>query len=181
MAIDIGMLYSRNHNIIKKYILNFNFGVSLLNSSNGIEYDYYGSRYFDGLPNIVRMGYAVTFNLPKRKFKLNPFSITHNLEYAEIINYDKTTQTKGYKFLGYGLEVILYEMFLFRIGNRSLKSKKYYADILDMGFSYGFGLEIPIDFLYNSFPLSVSYNYAHFPWNKEHYLKIHSLNIKYKF
>jgi len=187
-AVDIGVLIPRGYNIKHNYSLDINVAASMINIGKDLKFEF--ERPYDrietGLPKLFRVGYAATFNLPKKKVKLNPFSITHNLEYSEIINFRKSIKNQGYRFLGYGLEVILYEMFSFRMGNRSLKSKKYYADS-DIGFSYGFGLHFPLNHFYEKIPLSIKFDYARFPFFPEFYIeeiryfKINSFSIQYMF
>ena len=192
LAVDIGILIARSYNTKYNCSFNVNLAASLINIAKDLKVEFRESynrviKYERGLPKLFRVGYAATFNLPKKNVKLNPFSITHNLEYSEIINFYKSIKNKGYKFLGYGLEVILYEMFSFRIGNRSLKSKKYYADIPYIGFSYGFGLHFPLNHFYEKIPLSIKFDYARFPFYPEsdieelHYYKINSFSIQYMF
>ena len=195
-AVDIGVLIPRGYNIKHNYSLDINVAASMINIGKDLKVEI--ERPYEwietGLPKLFKVGYAATFNLPKKNVKLNPFSITHNLEYSEIINFRKYIKNQGYRFLGYGLEVILYEMFSFRIGNRSLKSKKYYADMPDIGFSYGFGLNFPVNYFYKKIPLSIKYDYARFPFHPKsnikeiryyikeiRYYKINSFSIQYMF
>jgi hypothetical protein len=190
MAVDIGILYVRSYNIIYNCLLNINVGASMINIAKDLNVKYishYVMNIKTGLPNLFKIGYQTTFNLPKKEAKLNPFSINHNLEYSEIINVVNSNYENGYKFLGYGLEVILYEMVLLRIGNRSLMSKKPYYNMSDRGFSYGFGLNFPLYHFYKKVPLSIKYDYARFPSHPEsgvenlHHFKINSFSIQYKF
>jgi hypothetical protein len=192
MAVDIGVLYVRSYNIKYDWLLNLNFGASMINIAKDLNNKYvsdYVMNIKTGLPNLFRIGYQATFKLPKKDVKLEPFSITHNIEYSEIINIENNYSYiyKGYKYLGYGFEAIIYEIFSFRIGNRSLVGKKPYNDMSDRGFSYGFGLNFPLYHFYKKVPLSIKYDYARYPFclesnsEKFHYFKINSFSIQYKF
>jgi len=191
LAVDIGILYSENFDIKNGYMLQFNFGSSLLNISKGIGYTKLTSLavpYEEGIPRIFRLGYAIKLMKPKGERILKWLTVANNLEYSNVINRDKTKLKWDYKSLGFGFEFAVYEILFFRVGYHYQKGHKnfrphpYYT-----GYTYGFGFRLPAKYIHKSLPLSITYDFAQLPWDvksefKEYrYFLIHSLNFNYNF
>ncbi|MHA1343740.1 MAG: PorV/PorQ family protein [Promethearchaeota archaeon] len=192
-AVDIGILYSKNFNIKNGYILQFNFGSSLLNISKGIGYTKLTSLampYEEGIPRILRLGYAVKFIPQKGNRKLKWLTVSNNLEYSNVQNRDKIKLKWDCKSLGFGFEFAVYEILFFRIGYHYQKGDGNKWDdnyIPYNGYTYGFGVCLPVNYVNKSLPLSITYDIAQYPWDiksefkEERNFLIHSWSIHYNF
>lgn len=188
VAIDIGMLYSKNFILKSFYNINANIGISILNISNGIKYESYKEfKYTEGLPNIVRIGYSMILKQSSKDLKLKSFSLTHNLEYSQVINSSGDIFA-DYKTFGFGLELDIYEFFFTRIGHHYQKSGENYGnEKLFNGITYGMGLNFPIYYFYENLPISFSYDFGKIPYDtqsiykKTNYNKVHSFKFGYIF
>lgn len=181
-AFDAGAIYSKDIIIKDIYPLKFNIGISLLNISKGMKYrsSSYGEFKRASLPKIFKAGYSILFKPYKNNKKLTILTITHSLEYSDILNVDD--QIGSNKSLGLGVEFLLYESVFLRIGNNFTNSNGIMSD----GFTYGAGVNIPIYRIFENIPLIFKYDYAQFPYVKDlsrysHYNKLHSFNVNYIF
>jgi len=186
-AADIGVLYSKDYGIKNGYMLQVNVGSSLLNISKGIKFTDYTEW---GIPCIFRLGYALKLITPKGEGKLKWLTIANNLEYLNIMNRDRNKTEWNYLSLGCGFEFAVYEILFFRIGyhyQRDYFYSKSFNHPYYKGHTYGLGICLPVNYINKSLPLSITYDFAQFPWDlksefkKERYFLIHSLNFNYKF
>ena len=180
---DLGILYNKKVFHFFGYGTTCNVGVSLLNISKKINYEELKSEY---LPLIFKAGYQLNFRPGKNRKKLKDFSFSHSLEYSDILNTDDDYY-RNYQSLGAGFEVLYKDLFFLRTGCYYQKSYKdpseYYSPYT--GFTYGTGVDLPVNRLIKKIPLSITYDYARFPFKSRlkkkrgNNLSLHTINIKY--
>ena len=186
---DFGMLYSNDFRIKKTYPVNFNFGLSVLNISNGVQNESTSLAHFTSpiyktrLPAILRVGYSFAI----KKHQKDGILITHNLEYSMLLNADKNNDRfADYQSLGAGLEIAAYNLIFPRIGYHIREGGDKSYPLYD-GITYGIGLNLPIDYIFKRMPVSIKYDFGLYPrdiksiYKRLNYSKIHSLTINYNF
>lgn len=186
---DVGVLFVKNYKIKNRYPFRISYGVSVMNifcSVKNITTPY--SDYLlplDVLPRFYRIGYNTILNIPNKSSKHNRFTISHNFEYFYIANLSRGHVRDVDKFIGIGLDFMLYEVFALRIGDTiQLVDGNDTFNGNYNGLSYGIGINLPLNRIYKDIPIEVKYDYARFPYNllnEENYIKTNSINIQYLF
>ena len=158
IAVDIGTFYSKKNKIKEEYPTTFNAGLSLSNITGSVDF---GTNRSESLPEIFKIGYSITSHLPKKENKFIPLSLTHNFEYSDILNTSEEHYW-DYKSLGFGVEVLMYEILALRMGYHYQKGDKRESEYnkgFYTGFTHGIGINLPIHYFKKSIPLSINYNW----------------------
>ena len=195
LACNIGVLYSHDILVKKRYKSTINAGVSLSNIGGSLDYDIPGESY--GLPNTLRIGYSVTTQLPKKEHRFIPLIITHNFQYSDVLNYlykYNPDYYKGIKSAGWGIEMMLYEILALRTGYHYRTKYRYVSHGEDSetveynyismhtGTTYGFGLNVPLKYFKKSWRSTISYNYSKFPLGGiQSHLDFHTISLNYSY
>ena len=179
LSFDFGVLYSKdlNRNTLS-YIKNISFGISILNISSGV--DYSTGHFKRALPFNLRIGYSITLIYAKENNEKHPFVITHNMEYSDVLNSDKAFYRSD---TGGGIEFQFYRLLCIRLGYH----RRGYSDSSIKGITYGTGFIFPLKYIFNNLKMSITYDFALYPWmpvlnwKKDEYYSIHSFGLKYRF